>query len=212
MSKPRHASNTCARSLLVASIATLAIAIGTPTPATADLYVSGSGAAFFPHHGDTGFGVLGQITKGTDSGHYRFGLEYEYREFSRDGDEIFFESNPDFELHVLRPVAQIFPFPEQRFSPYLGLGISCVYLDIHAVYDRPDRERVTVRKDKVGFGFVALLGLETKPFDELPIILFAEGRLTGEFVEDGRIDDEGDHRSYRNLGGFSTTLGIRVRF
>ena len=36
--------------------------------------------------------------------------------------------------------------------------------------------------------------------------------MTGDFVEDGRVDDEGNGPFYRNLGGYSTMFGLRLSF
>ncbi|MCP5069645.1 MAG: hypothetical protein GY946_24015 [bacterium] len=194
------------------AVMTALAALGVSTPTSADLYVGAGGAPFFPHHGDTGFGVLGQVAYGSDSGVYRTGLEYEYREFNRDGQEIFFETDPDFELHAVRLIGQIHPYPAQHLSPYLGAGISYVHLDIRAVYHHRPGGRSVGKKDKNGFGFVLLAGLETQPFEAIPVLLFAEGRWTADFIEDGRVNDEGDKPFNRNLGGLSTWLGLRLRF
>lgn len=177
-------------------------------PAHGDWYIGGGGGVFVPWKGNTGASAFAQVLYGTESERSRWGLEYEYRDFDDDSDR-FDAHAPDFEVHAVRLIGQFHPFPSAHISPYIGAGLSVLFFELTA------RNQFNGRKftdEKMGAGAVAIAGAETRLFESLPLLLFAEGRFNAdyEFATNGGSD--ASELRVRQIGGFSGWLGLRARF
>jgi hypothetical protein len=190
---------------LIVWAATAAVLV--PLAAQADLFVGGGGGVFVPWQGNAGASAMGQLLFGTGSDHFRFGFEYEYRDYDEDG-ERFDADGPDYRVNVFSLLGEYHPLPELRFSPYVGFGASYVDLKFTA---RNQFNGLKYSKDKPGWGIFGLLGVEARPWETSPFLLFVETRFSADFVVEKRESDDGP-LEWGQVGGFSGRLGLRVRF
>jgi hypothetical protein len=190
---------------LRASIVTVGIlTCGVATPSAADIEMGVGGGVMSPWKGEDGFSVMGQFMGSTKSRHWRFGGEFEYRDYSS---EFFGVNDVDVQGYQIRALFHYLFLPDAFITPYIGLGIG---FSVNVIdKDKIEREKPfadVFHKTGVSGGGVALLGLELPLGDHFAF--FGEGRA-GVDVQltstDGDIDTE-------NLGGVGGIGGIRLRF
>ena len=191
------------------TIRTLIVTVGILTcgvaiPSAKGIEIGGGGGIISPWKGEDGFSVVGQLMGSTESRHWRFGGEFEYRDYSS---EFFGVNGVDVESYQIRALVHYLFLPDAFITPYIGLGIG---ISVNVIdKDKIERARPGVdvfNKTGVSGGVLALLGLELPLGDHFAF--FGEGRV-GVDVQltstEGDIDTE-------NLGGVGGIGGIRLRF
>jgi opacity protein-like surface antigen len=196
------------RHFILCALLVAFVLIGAAQPARADWYASGGGGVFAPWKGNVGASAFAQLLWAPESRLSRWGLEFEYRSYDFDG-ERFDEDDPHFDTYALRFIGEWHPYPDMRFSPYLGAGLSIMLFKYTAFVPFFSKE---YSEDRFGIGGVGIAGVEAKLFDALPVALFAEGRFNLDYALYYRVNDDGDALRSWSIGGFSGWLGLRVRF
>jgi len=192
--------HTICRLIVTVGILTCGVAI----PSARAIEIGVGGGVISPWKGEDGFSVIGQLMGSTKSGHWRFGGEFEYRDYSS---EFFGVKDVDVESYQIRALVHYLFLPDAFITPYIGLGagISVNVID----KDKIERAKPFVdvfNKTGVSAGGVALLGLELPLGDNFAF--FGEGRIG---VDVQLTSTEGDIDS-ENLGGVGGIAGIRLRF
>ena len=198
------------RHFILCALLVAFVLIGAAQPARADWHASGGGGVFAPWkgNGNVGASAFAQLLWAPESRLSRWGLEFEYRSYDFDG-ERFQADDPHFDTYALRFIGEWHPYPDMRFSPYLGAGFSVMRLKYTAFTPFTTNE---YSKDRFGIGGVGIAGVEAKLFDALPVVAFAEGRFNADYALKRIVSDDYEGIRSTSIGGFSGWLGLRARF
>jgi hypothetical protein len=188
---------------LLAAIAAL-LAAG---PVSAGGHVGVQVGGFAPWSGDAGVMTAIQILGSNTSGRSRWGGEFEVREFDS---KISGVNDVDVESYLLRGMWQYHFRPDDRVTPYVGVGLGVVISVVDD--DKIDGFYGFNARDSVGAGLdgVFLLGVSMNIPGAEYMSIFAEGRLGLAFDVAG--DGSSDDVSVENVGGGSGSAGVRFRF
>lgn len=187
-------------SILGASVLALAVA----SPASAGFLMGAGGGVFGPYDGNTGFAIVGQAMGEIGDGHWRFGGEFQYRDFKS---EFFKVQDVEVQMFQLQAFTHYRFLPDAPVTPYVGVGIGLAVNVIDT--DRIERERPNVdvfNSAGVGVGGFGVLGIEVPAGPH--VVFFVEGRATG----DVQITQTNGNTDTENLGGGEGLAGVRIRF
>jgi len=184
---------------------TVALVFGCLVPAasSAQWSMAGGAGVFVPFEGKAGANALVRALVEDDDSNWRFGGEFEYRNYKSD---IFGVKDVGFDSFSLRGIVQ-YVLPMEPVRPYAGAGIG---INLN-VFDGSKVERrrsnvETVTDFGTGLGLIGLGGVEFPLGDSMA--LFGEARVGIDF----QLTSESDDIGAENLGGFSGLGGLRVRF
>jgi hypothetical protein len=188
---------------LMATLCGMALGSAWTSTARADFEIGLGGGGFVPWEGNSGYAVVGQIMGSLEPRNWRFGGEFQYRDFETD---YFSVSGVQTQQFALQGFFHYRFFAESMVTPYAGagIGIAINVIDDDKIEDQ--KPALDVSPVGGGAGIFGIGGLELLLGDT--VTLFGEMRLSA----DVQLTDKGGSIDAENIGGFTGLGGIRLRF
>jgi hypothetical protein len=176
-----------------------------PGAAAAGVTMGAHAGAFSPWQGDGDESVAAHVLAVSRSGRFRWGAEFEYREFDT---KIFRVRDVNVESYIARLLFHWVIVPKGPLHPYVGLSINSGVNRVDDDLVDAQKGRNAIADHVVSAGFDGIVGIEVSLARW--VSLYGEGRLGYSAMVTERKDTN-DVKA-ENFGGATGVAGIRFNF
>ena len=189
-------------SFIKGAVAAVLVSTVISSQASAESSLGIAGGVFSPWQGDSGYAVAAQFLSRGDDSAFRWGLEFQYRDYES---EFFDVSDVAVQSYDLGGLLHWLVLPDRSWTPYVGarIGVAANVIDADAVESATGFDVLT--RVGVGLGIAGVVGLEADLVEAITV--FAEARAGADFQLTGSDDVDTE-----NLGGIAGLAGIRWNF